>query len=161
MQLPGNSSLESWAWNGTLGLGGLFERWSQEAGEREERVSYGEVEDMRGHYYGHCCDQGDSIQGNLPNSPSGGQEAVCCAPLLEGWFRGPYSLTFLGCTFSWPSSVPRTWDRVQNDQSYTLEIRCCQCIVSLRHTPPVSEIRGGAQGTWCRAQRHRIQLPFT
>lgn len=137
MQLSGNSSLESWDWNGTLGLGSLFERWSQQAGERKLRVSYGEEEDMRGHDYGHCCDQGDSIQGNLPNSPSGGQEAVCCAPLLEGCFRGTYSLTFLGCTFSWPSSVLRTWDRVQKDQSYTGDI------VSLRHTPPVAEIRGG------------------
>ena len=43
----------------------------------------------------------------------------------------------LGCPFSWPSSVPRTWDRMQSSETHTLKVRC-----GLRHTPPGVESRG-------------------
>ena len=70
-----------------------------------------------------CC--------NHPSSPSGGQDAVCYAPLLSEVQL--LDLPGLGCIFSWPSSVPRTWDRTQSNQMHTLKVRCCQCVESETH----------------------------
>ena len=97
-----------------------------------------------------CC--------NHPSSPSGGQDAVCYAPLLSEVqlldFPG------LGCIFSWPSSVPRAWDRMQNNQMHILKVRCHQCTESETHALWGWEQRG-TLGTWHRAHRHRLQLLFS
>ena len=70
-----------------------------------------------------CC--------NNPNSPSGGQDAVCYVPLLSEIQLLDFPV--LGCFFTWPSSVPRTWDRMQNNQMHILKVRCYQCTESETH----------------------------
>ena len=57
----------------------------------------------------------------------------------------------LGCPFSWPSSVPRTWDRMQSSETHTLKVRCCQCTGSETHATWGWEQRA-SRGTWHGAQ---------
>ena len=113
-------------------------------------------------YHGHWYVHGASILLEPPHLSSSGQDANGYPPFTEGCFRVLHSPPFRGCTLSWPSSVPRTWDRMWEGQRHILEMECCLCIGSLKHTslPPCWCLKAeGPRG--CDTGHGRHLLPVT